>query len=354
MNNFVSTICAILFLTIGHGTALSADTAAEKLLRDLMSMNGKINLEAELEYIRRNKIVDHILEGEIEATAMARSFEPAKLADAADKVRDSGVVMENGELAVTMFYEAVQKFATAGGIALQLFESAAAAKPESSSARLLAMSVALTNIAETARIPLLVEYDGDVAPHDPVALAKLRKDLEASKELLAREPYWYNLRAEVMTIQQGNPADVLGVVHEGLEAFPQNTRLVVIASNRFLPRWGGDANRLLNYLEFVGALPAVRDRSDMYARVYWNALNLEYKLTLFKIVEKDWDRMGPALDTLVKAYPTTLNVNIAAMMACLGGDRAKTRSFLQHAKFKPMQQLWKDPDALPLCFSWAG
>lgn len=354
MKSYVSAVVALLLLVSDHGTALGGDAAAEKLLRDLMTLHGMTTIDSDLEYGRKNKSIDNMLEGVIESFALGRSLEPAILADAADRVRDSGVVMENGELAVTMFYEAVQKFATAGANALQVFESAAAAKPESSSARLLAMSVALTNIAEDSRVPLLVENDGDVLPHDPAALAKLRKDLEASKALLAREPYWHNLKAEVMIIQKAAPDDVLGVVQEGMAAFPANARLVVLASNRFLPRWGGDAKRLADYFKWVSALPAVGDRPDMYARVYWNAFNLEYKLTLFKVVEKDWARMEPALDKLVSAYPSPMNLNIAALLACLGGDRAKTRTFLRHAKFKPMGGVWKDPDALPLCFSWAG
>lgn len=350
----VSTVVALLLLATGTGTVLGAD-ARETLLRDLWTMNGKQNIESELAYVRKAGIGDLILQGEIDSTAMARSFEPLKQAEAADKIRDSGVVLENGELAVTWFYEAVLKYVAEGEITLHLYESAAAAaNPQSSSSRLLAMSVALTNMASASRVPLLVPNDDDVLPPDPAALAKLRKDMEASRSALSREPYWYNLMAEIMIIQRANPADVMAIVQQGLAAFPDNTRLVVLASNRFLPRWGGDAKRLADYFDWVSTLPALGNRPDMYARVYWNALSLQYKLTLFKVVEKDWARMEPALQKLVAAYPTTENVNIAALMACLGGDRAMTRAFLHHEMFKPYGQIWKDPDALPLCFSWAG
>lgn len=349
----VATVAALLLLATGTGTALGAD-ARETLLRDLMTMNGKKNVEAELAYVRKAGILDSVLQGEIDATAMARSFEPSKQAAAADTIRDSGVVMANGEMAVTWFYEAVQKFIAEGQLTLHLYETAAVNDAAPTSSRLLAMSVALTNMASASRVPLLVATDDDVLPPDPAALTKLRKDMEASRSALSREPYWYNLMAEIMIIQRANPADVMAIVQEGLAAFPDNTRLVVLASNRFLPRWGGDAKRLADYFDWVSTLPALRNRPDMYARIYWNALSLQYKLTLFKVAEKDWTRMEPALQKLVAAYPTTENVNIAALMACLGGDRAMTRTFLHHEKFNPYGQIWTDPDALPLCWSWAG
>lgn len=343
---------AVLLQLVCSG--VNAEGTPESLMHDLLTLKGSNSVEADLEFMRKSGRTSSLLPGELEAYAMAFSFKPESLAAMADKARESGVVLESGELAVTAFYEEVQKYTLAGEGVQEQFDKAAEENPASKSIRLLALSVALTNAAEPSRVPLLVSVREDPIAPDPATIAKLRSDLLAVKSIAASEPYWFNLMAEVLIIQKASEEDVRAVVKEGLEAFPQNTRLAVLGSNRFLPRWGGDASRLERYARFVSELPAMRDRKDIYARIYWNALKLQYRLTLFKVAGKEWGLMEPSLESLVKSYPTLEHLNAAALMACLGGDRAMTRAILRNKKFTPAQRFWQDKDAMELCYGWAS
>lgn len=227
-------------------------------------------------------------------------------------------------------------------------------EPDSPIPHLLYASTRLSQAAEYHRAAIKVPSAKRDQPIDLAEIEAARDYLLRHKKVAAKSAYWYNLMVEIAILRAGGEDEIYRLVTEGIEAFPDNVQLVVLASTYHLPKWYGNAQALERYATWVSELPALKDRRDVYAQIYANAMRNQYGLTLFKFATKNWDRMRPSLRQLAEAYPDERNVNYAAALACLGGDRALTRELMEKENVKSYQAYWMDADAYSTCALWAG
>lgn len=168
----------------------------------------------------------------------------------------------------------------------------------------------------------------------------LRGDLLARKHSLSHDPYWYILMVETMLGTGASAEEVAAVTEEGLARHPDNFELVTTATNRFLPKWGGDAEALEAWAAKMSDKFQAREGEAMYARIYWQALRAHYGETLFKTSKVDWSRLMQGLRDLITRQPSHEQLTRASMMACLGGNRALTREAMIHPKAGRDERYW--------------
>ncbi len=202
---------------------------------------------------------------------------------------------------------------------------------------------ALTNI----NAPPLAKIDRQM-------FEKARRFLLKHKSVASKDPYWFNLMVELAIYLRLEEHEFKQLVEEGLRAFPENTALPVIASSYYLSKWQGDVGKLAGFARWVSELPTAKTRKDFYARIYWHALRTQYKLRLFKVADKDWQIMRPSLIAWSQSFPTKETKNNAALLACLGGDRKLTKSFLTAPKFRAELPWLHDGDLYVACVQWAS
>lgn len=226
--------------------------------------------------------------------------------------------------------------------------------PTSPLPHLLYASTLLSQAADDRRASIFVATADQNSPIDEKKIATAREYLLLNKFVASKSGYWYNLMVEIAILEGSSANEIKRIIAEGLTAFPENVQLAVLGSNYFLPKWHGDAQALEDYAIWVSDLPAMKGRPDTYAQIYGNALRNHYGLTLFKFASKNWQRMRPSLNALIKNYPGARNSNMASALACLGGDRQITRLAISHDSVGKSVGYWMDPDAYGLCMRWVG
>jgi len=158
---------------------------------------------------------------------------------------------------------------------------------------------------------------------------------------------------EVSIFLGASQDEVKALVQEGLERHPKNIQLPVLASNRFASQWGGAPNDIYRYAQWAQTLPSMKDRPDLYPRIYANAMQTQYGLKLFQLVDVDWDTMRAGIRALARNFSGARNPNIGAALACLRGDRSMTHEMLVPTSFRPAFSVWPDQDAFGVCQRWA-
>jgi len=94
-------------------------------------------------------------------------------------------------------------------------------------------------------------------------------------------------------------------------------------------------------------------RPDLYPRIYSQAMQTQYGLTLFQLVQVDWSMMRVGVQTLSRKFSGGFAENMGAALACLRGDRSLTREMFQSLRYGQWMQFWPDPDAYNICQEWA-
>lgn len=191
-------------------------------------------------------------------------------------------------------------------------------------------------------------------------LAKVRSDLLEAKPLAANDPYWYTFMALLDVALKRDPSEIRALVEEGLKQNPNNYELVVMASNRFLAKWSGEAGDLDKFAVEMSDRFKDREGFAMYARIYAQAQAAQYGSQLFKISKVDWTRLMAGIRDLVARYPDAAHQNQGALLACLGGNRALTREIMGQRTFSKDPAVWyqlninQTWDAYSICRTWAN
>jgi hypothetical protein len=197
-----------------------------------------------------------------------------------------------------------------------------------------------------AELPVNEELDRE-------EVERVRQFLIANKDVAKADPFWFTLMAMIAVVQQSDPGDLLALVNEGLDRTPLNFDLVTMATERFSSKWGGDAAQLEAFASAMLKRFEPLDGPGVYARIYAQVLSTHYKLSLFKATHADWQKLKPAIKSLIDSYPIKAHRNEGALLACLAGDRVEARRLLSSPKFEYISGYWQDPDAFTYCRNWA-
>lgn len=148
------------------------------------------------------------------------------------------------------------------------------------------------------------------------------------------------------------------LIYDGLQKHPKNRTLILTGTNAFLSKWSMDTKGLHDFANHVAEISPPEDQAANFARVYIVALKAQYGAQFFKLVTVDWDRLMASVRELIHKEPSRLNLNNAAIVACLGGNRSLTRDILINPAFTYSDFMWfnlgTSDDAYPYCRNWAA
>ena len=344
-------LVAILFLTslAGFSPAKAMDMDfAQAVMRDAIGDTTGTKVSDEM--------VRTMLRGALEQhgnmSLVTQNF--ASVESMHDKLQEKGFRLADGDLAEVAYLDDLKAYVLGVFAPEFVYPNWARKSPQSALPRLIYASTRLSQAAEMKRASIYVPTADQYAPADMEVIAATRKYLLLNKDVAAKSGYWYNLMIEIAILEGSTADDVKGIVGEGLAAFPDNVQLAVLGSTYFLPKWHGSAEALEDYAIWVSDRVELKDRQDVYAQIYAKAIKNHYGLTLFKFATKNWSRMKPSIRKLVANYPGEKNSNMAAVLACLGGDRELTRELvIRREVVQSSNAYWMDKDAYNLCFNWA-
>lgn len=198
--------------------------------------------------------------------------------------------------------------------------------------------------------------------HEPpgarAAFESVRTELLKVKPFAADDPYWYQLMAKAIIALRRDKAELDEIVEEGMKRHPGNYGLIVTAAAGHLSKWGGSAESLENFAQRVLALSSHADGLANYARVYNVALRAQYGALLFDVAKPNWQLLMSSVRDLMARSPSDVHLNVAAVLACAGGNRDLTRTALMHADFVYNSDSWAEIGTTyhpyEFCRQWAG
>lgn len=144
---------------------------------------------------------------------------------------------------------------------------------------------------------------------------------------------------------------------EGLKRNPDDIILHFEVLRRLLPKWGGNAKVLDEYIRSVTEETRARYGSGFYARLYATALDEQFGQDLFDNSRADWKLMQQAYEDLLARFPGGRGRrNNYAYVACLAADQGTLRRLLREIgpDLDPAQWGPYGQRAMDACREWAG
>jgi hypothetical protein len=146
------------------------------------------------------------------------------------------------------------------------------------------------------------------------------------------------------------------VAQDGLKRNPQDINLYFEMMTTLLPKWGGNAKTLDDYIRQTAEQTRADYGLGMYARLYSAAAEEHYGHALFEDSHADWARMKQGYEDMQVRYPDSPGRrNRYAYMACLAKDRTTLLALLDELGPKLDATKWGDnPErSLESCQRWA-
>lgn len=177
--------------------------------------------------------------------------------------------------------------------------------------------------------------------------------LQQSKEVAASDPQWYTEMAEIATFQDWPIDKFSALIDEALDREPLYFDTYFAAVNRYLPKWGGNADMVERFARAAVERTREAEGSALYARIYWSASGGQYRDDLFEDSLADWAEMSRGIDDVVAKYPDRWNLSHFAYFACLAGDYAKALDLMNRVQGDVLTEPWGGWFGYYRCRWWA-
>lgn len=186
----------------------------------------------------------------------------------------------------------------------------------------------------------------------------VRTELLNIRRFASEDPQWHVLMAITTIALKRDLKELHNLVDDGLARHPANFELVQVAAAGHLSKWQGNAEGLERWAQHVLTLSPPTDGMANYARIYKVAMRAQYGALLFDLAKPNWKTLMGAIRDLISRHPNDEHLNDAAVLACIGGNRALTREALVHANYQYADVYWYDIGTeyhpYEICRSWAG
>jgi len=138
-----------------------------------------------------------------------------------------------------------------------------------------------------------------------------------------------------------SPDVIWRITQEAAAQNPDDDDLYFGALQSFLPKWGGNAVELDRYIGEVTALTQARRGQELYALLYSEAADDEFKHALFERSAASWPRMRQGLRERLTRFPASAKLrNRFAYLACLAKDRETYLDLAESVGDKPLLDEW--------------
>jgi hypothetical protein len=180
--------------------------------------------------------------------------------------------------------------------------------------------------------------------------------LNAHGDVAFTDSYAYSV---MITIGMGMGVDAKQLevfVDEGIKRNPYDYTLYFDMLTPLMPKWGGDARTLDDYIRKVAMQTRAEYGMGWYARLYGDAADDDYGHELFQNSYADWPTMKQGYEDMMARYPDSpYRLNVYGHMACLAKDKATLQAVLAKLGNK-LDASWWGPNgerSLEVCQRWA-
>jgi hypothetical protein len=174
-------------------------------------------------------------------------------------------------------------------------------------------------------------------------LERARGVLDQYREVGSGDPEWYSLQIQVMNGLSAHKAAILALAGEALDHEPTYQPLGYVASNALLPKWGGSAELLRQFVALALAKSSAAEGTQAYGRIMFNIARADPEpIATLAQVGVRWPDLKSSLREISVAYPDPWNVNIERAMACLVGTAADYDSALARTSSGFVSVAWFD------------
>lgn len=146
------------------------------------------------------------------------------------------------------------------------------------------------------------------------------------------------------------------IAQDGLKIHPHNESLYFVVLGYLIPKWGGSAKAVDEFIQEVVRKTQPQKGLEMYARLYSDASSMQFKHELFRESYADWQRMNQGFKDWYQQQGLLQTVNAWAYFACMAKDRATLQQQLDlMGQTPPMQNEWgSNPSRnFASCKEWA-
>jgi hypothetical protein len=174
-------------------------------------------------------------------------------------------------------------------------------------------------------------------------LEHARAVLDEHRAVGSADPEWYALRIQVMNGQSADKAAILALAREALDHEPTYQPIDYVAANALLPKWGGSAQQVQQFVALALAKSAAAEGTQAYARIMFNIARADADpLAALGQVGAEWSVMRTSLREISAAYPDPWNLNAERAMACLMGTPADFATALPRVSSRLVSVAWFD------------
>jgi hypothetical protein len=215
----------------------------------------------------------------------------------------------------------------------------------------IASAVVMKRYAKALR-PLVIFQRASTANDDATFVSALMADkayLERHRTVAARDPHFYVIWSNLAFALGTDAAEFFDTVEEGMRRHPDYYQLYFAAMDYHAPPLRGDAEAVEAFANMAVERTKAEEGQGLYARVYWYAMSAYFGADLFRRSHIDWSKMSAGIDDVLARYPDQWNINNFALVSCLAGDAAKTRSLLDRIEGHPIAQVWRSSSSLRSC-----
>jgi hypothetical protein len=177
-------------------------------------------------------------------------------------------------------------------------------------------------------------------------LERARAVLDQHREAGIVDPEWYSLRIQVMNGQNIDKATILALAGDALDHESTYQPIYYVAANALLPKWGGSAEQLQQFVGLAITKSSAVEGNQAYARIMFNIARADAKpVAALEQVGVQWPVLKASLEQIAAAYPDPWNWNAARAMACLLGTQADYSAVLPRAATGRISVAWFDSAA---------
>jgi hypothetical protein len=177
--------------------------------------------------------------------------------------------------------------------------------------------------------------------------------LEDNKEVASKDPRWYEAMLLVARAQEWDMESYTRLEREGFEKFPYYYQMYFTAFDYHSPAWGGDSKEIERFAKMAISYTAEKDKTGMYARIYWYASQRYYGSEIFTESDVAWGKMSRSIDDVLAQYPDQWNINNFAYFSCLAGDAGKTKRLVSRVAPGPLTSVWGNMEFYERCKVWS-
>lgn len=262
-----------------------------------------------------------------------------KLEALAKKYREDKTRTPGGRWALSFFYEGVRRFrrGTTESVAADLeqkFQAWVQAYPNSPTPRIAYAAMLIEQAWQIRGTGTAMTVSRDAWRPFAETVKRARQVLLQSRSTAFEDPHWYAAMAEIATLQDWPADKYSALIDEALRREPYYDDIYIQAANRYLPKWGGNAQLLESFAREAIERTRAGEGSAIYARIYWAAFKSQFRDALFEDSRIDWAEMSKGMDDILAKYPDRWNLSHFAYFAFLAGDYAKTLQLMEQLEAK--------------------